>query len=93
MKTVSIQAVKSSLLSMISPKKADKVAATAIKDGEKLMAAGQDASAMQAKAMIKPYEAPKMEQVNLNRTKTQGSSGGTGGGKDPWEEDPNENDW
>ena len=91
MKTISIQSVKNSVLSMISPKKADKMAATAIKDGEKLMAAGQDASAIQGKAMIRPYEAPEMRKVNLNRTKTQASSGG--GGRDPWGEDPNGEDW
>ena len=69
-----IQAIKSAMLSVISPKKAEKMATNVIKDSESL-SKGLEAKAAEGRAMVRPYEAPEMKEVKLNRTKTMASSG------------------
>lgn len=61
-------------LNLISPKKAEKVAESTIKDGNKLMAAGQDASAIQGKAMIKEYKKPEIEIIKVDEADMKAAS-------------------
>ena len=85
---MAVEALKvlgSKLGSKISPKKAEKAAEASIKDGEKMLATGQDAAAVQGKAMLKPYQKPEMETINLKEENTRAASGNWGdhgGGSD-----------
>ncbi|MCM1265219.1 MAG: hypothetical protein NC200_03385 [Candidatus Gastranaerophilales bacterium] len=56
-----------------------------VKGGEKLMAAGQDAAAVQGRAMVKPFVKPEME-VKMEKQNLKAASGGGydhGGDVDP----------
>jgi hypothetical protein len=81
---LSINAIKELATKAISPKKAEKAAEVSIKDGERMIANGQDAAAIQGRAMVKPYEKPQMEKANLTKENTKAASGGP---RD-WGEDP-----
>ena len=67
MKTGLVTAVKNEVAKSISPKKAEKAASVAVKDGKEMIAAGQDALAAQGKSMVKPYEKPEMTVVEIKR--------------------------
>ena len=80
-----IKALGQKFVSKINPKKAEKAAEVSIKDGERMIANGQDAAAIQGRAMVKPYQKPEMEKVNLKKENTQAASGNWGdhgGGSD-----------
>jgi len=47
----------------------------AVKGGEKLMAAGQDAAAVQGRAMVKPYAKPEMTEVKMEKKNLKAASG------------------
>lgn len=71
-----LKAIGTKIASKISAPKAEKAASVAIKDGEKMMAAGQDAAAIQGKAMIKPYVKPEMKTTNIKKENMLAASGG-----------------
>ena len=80
-----LKSLGSKLGSKISPKKVEKAADVSIKDGERMIANGQDAAAIQGKAMLKPYQKPEMEVINLEKEDTMAASGNWGdhgGGSD-----------
>ncbi len=80
MKLVSMSAVKDLAIKALNPRKADLAAKEAVKGGEELMAAGQDASANYGKAMVSApkFEKPAMERANIKRCETKAASGGDG---------------
>ncbi len=77
MKLLSINGIKQLATKAISPKKAEVAAEASIKDGERMIANGQDAAAIQGRAMVKPYEKPQMEKANLTKENTKAASGGS----------------
>ena len=78
MKTEAIKAMGNVMTAV----KAEAPVAHAVKGGEKLMAAGQDAAAVQGRAMVKPYVKPEMQVVKLEKENLRAASG-YDGGKDP----------
>ncbi len=74
MKLEMVNAVKNTVVNMVSPKKAEKAASVAIKDGERMIANGQDAAAAQGKAMLKPYVKPEMEVVEIKKSNLKAAS-------------------
>ena len=97
MKTGLVTAVKNEVAKSISPKKAEKAASVAVKDGKEMIAAGQDALAAQGKSMVKPYEKPEMTVVEIKRQDLKAASGtgngwNTGGRDDDGTTDLN-SDW
>lgn len=83
MKTEAIKAMGNVMTNSIkSAVKAEAPVAKAVKGGEKLMAAGQDAAAVQGRAMVKPYVKPEMKVVKLEKENLRAASG-YNGGKNP----------
>ena len=83
MKTEAIKAMGNVMTNSIkSAVKAEAPVAHAVKGGEKLMAAGQDAAAVQGRAMVKPYVKPEMQVVKLEKENLRAASG-YHGGQDP----------
>lgn len=83
MKTEAIKAMGNVMTNSIkSAVKAEAPVAHAVKGGEKLMAAGQDAAAVQGRAMVKPYVKPEMQVVKLEKENLRAASG-YNGGNDP----------
>ena len=69
-----------------SSSKSEAVAKETVKGGERLMAAGQDAAAVQGRAMVKPYVKPQMTEVKMEKQNLKAASGGgydQGGDIDP----------
>ena len=61
-----------------------KVVKGAVKDGEELMAMGQDARAAQGKVMVNPYTKPVLEphaKMERSQMKAASDTGGGGSGK------------
>ncbi len=87
MKTEAIKAMGNVMTNSIkSAVKAEAPVAHAVKGGEKLMAAGQDAAAVQGRAMVKPYVKPQMTEVKMEKQNLKAASGGgydQGGDIDP----------
>lgn len=80
MKTEAIKAMGNVMTNSIkSAVKAEAPVAHAVKGGEKLMAAGQDAAAVQGRAMVKPYVKPEMQVVKLEKENLRAASGYDGG--------------
>lgn len=80
MKTEAIKAMGNVMTNSIkSAVKAEAPVAHAVKGGEKLMAAGQDAAAVQGRAMVKPYVKPEMQVVKLEKENLRAASGYQGG--------------
>ena len=80
MKTEAIKAMGNVMTNSIkSAVKAEAPVAQAVKGGEKLMAAGQDAAAVQGRAMVKPYVKPEMQVVKLEKENLRAASGYDGG--------------
>lgn len=80
MKTEAIKAMGNVMTNSIkSAVKAEAPVAHAVKGGEKLMAAGQDAAAVQGRAMVKPYVKPEMQVVKLEKENLRAASGYPGG--------------
>lgn len=78
MKTEIVGAVKDVATRILSrPARKEAAAVTnTVKDGEKLMAAGQDAVAAQNKAMV--YVKPEMDVVKMDKQNLKAASGGYG---------------
>lgn len=80
MKTEAIKAMGNVITNSIkSAPKAEAHVAKSVKGGEKLMAAGQDAAAVQGRAMVKPYVKPEMKVVELEKQNLRAASGYEGG--------------
>ncbi len=75
-----IRSIKTVIARTLNAKKAEAVATKTAKDGEALMAAGQDASANYNRAMVTAptYKKPSMEKANIGKTETRAASGGDG---------------
>ena len=91
MKTEAIKAVSNVMSRAISSSaKAETSAAShAVKGGEKLMAAGQDAAAIQGKVLVKKaYVKPEMTEVKMDKQNLKAASGGGYDGGGDWEPMP-----
>ena len=73
-----LKAIGTKLASTISAPKAEKAVSVAVKDGEKMIAAGQDAAAVQGRAMVKPYVKPEMKSIKVKQEQMMAASGGGG---------------
>ena len=70
-----LKPIKTAVTRALSSNKSQKVAEATVKDGERMLANGQDAAAIQGRAMVKPFEKPSMEKANLKSQNTKAASG------------------
>ena len=83
-----LKAIGTKIASKISAPKAEKAANVAVKDGAKMMAAGQDAAAVQGRAMVKPYVKPEMKTAKIKQENMMAASGGGGNVNPTYTESP-----